>query len=218
MALASCSAAHARPLPKTNPCAVPIVGDSSLARRAVEALKTGSLAVLIRHAEATKEQGPPQGFDKDNCEQYELAGEVRFLTAPGVAQLEQIREALVHLAPRRTIEVRSSPYCRTKQSATLLSESGKVVEDPRLRRANTEAGLDALIPPTPLPGGHRFFVTHGENIEHLTKVPRGDNPGDAMAILIDMANVSLRGKQRCLGYLMPEDWATLGCKGAALVP
>lgn len=216
MGLLAGSAAQSQPQPNPNPCTVhiPVNVNSALTKRALDGLKSGSVAVLIRHGEAIAGDLALEDIEKGTCEKSTKRAKVRWLTPAGRSALLEIRAAVELLAPTPA-KILHSPSCRTTQTARLLG--GSSVPENASKELESRAGqtwhdLEDLVTKKHVPGEVLFLVTHSPNITALTGVewePKDMNQGDARAFLIDKVSTSLTGRQRCIGYLGAKDWKEL---------
>jgi phosphohistidine phosphatase SixA len=133
------------------------------------ALRTGRHVALMRHADAPGGFGDPPGFRIDDCATQ------RNLSAKGRADASRIGARLRSegIAVERIL---SSPWCRCKDTATLL-ELGPVEAEPTFgnvvvlsdQRASLTAGARAVIGKW-TGSGILLVVTHGANIQALTGI------------------------------------------------
>jgi phosphohistidine phosphatase SixA len=133
------------------------------------ALRAGRHVALMRHADAPGGFGDPPGFRIDNCATQ------RNLSAKGRADAVTIgaRLRLEGIAVERIL---SSPWCRCKDTATLL-ELGPVEAEPTFgnvvvlsdQRESLTAGARAVIGKW-TGSGILVVVTHGANIQALTGI------------------------------------------------
>ncbi|TVT47261.1 MAG: histidine phosphatase family protein [Denitromonas halophila] len=138
--------------------------------RVVDALRAGSLVVLIRHAATESGTGDPPGFQLDDCTTQ------RNLSAAG---RDHARALGAWFGAQRIPvgEVRSSRWCRCLDTATLaFAAQTKVIPWPPLdsffdarHRADaaTAAALAGLANPI---AGNPVWVTHQVNITALSGI------------------------------------------------
>ncbi len=133
--------------------------------RAVDALRAGGVAVLLRHARTEPGVGDPPGFRAGVCSTQ------RNLSPEGRADAERIGRWFADQALRPAV-VRSSAWCRCLDTARLAfgtvqpwapldSFFGDPAAEPERTRA-LRAGLAALRP-----GAFEVWVTHMVNISAL---------------------------------------------------
>jgi len=136
------------------------------ASAAVDALRAGGVAVLLRHAGTTPGVGDPPGFRPGDCATQ------RNLSDAGRAQARRIGEWFERhrLAPAA---VRSSAWCRCIDTARLAfgrSEPWPAL-DSFFGQGDAEAAqtrqLDAALRALP-PGRFEVWVTHQVNVTALT--------------------------------------------------
>lgn len=154
------------------------------ASAAVEALRAGGVAVLLRHAETTPGVGDPPGFRLGDCATQ------RNLSDAGRAQARRIGEWFERrrLAPAA---VRSSAWCRCIDTARLAFPGADALPWQPLdssfgQRGGGDAGrvqalgaaLRALAP-----GRFEVWVTHQVNITALV----GDVPGMGEGVVVARA-------------------------------
>jgi phosphohistidine phosphatase SixA len=133
------------------------------------ALRAGRHVALIRHADAPGGFGDPPGFRIDDCATQ------RNLSAKGRADASRIGARLRSegIAVERIL---SSPWCRCKDTATLL-ELGPVEAEPTFgnvvvlsdQREALTAGARTVIGKW-TGSGILVVVTHGANIQALTGI------------------------------------------------
>jgi phosphohistidine phosphatase SixA len=133
------------------------------------ALRAGRHVALMRHADAPGGFGDPPGFRIDDCATQ------RNLSAKGRADAPRIGARLRSegIAVERIL---SSPWCRCKDTATLL-ELGPVEAEPTFgnvvvlsdQRESLTAGARAVIGQW-TGSGILVVVTHGANIQALTGI------------------------------------------------
>ena len=150
-------------------CSTAEVAGADDAANAWKALRAGGHVALMRHADAPGGVGDPQGFRVDDCATQ------RNLSEKGRADAVKIGVRLKGegIAFEKIL---SSPWCRCKDTATLLNFGpveleatfGNVVVLRNQRDALT-AGARALIAKWSGPS-NLLVVTHGANIAALTTI------------------------------------------------
>ena len=133
------------------------------------ALRAGRHVALMRHADAPGGFGDPPGFRIDHCATQ------RNLSAKGRADAVTIG-ARLRLEGIAVDKILSSPWCRCKDTATLL-ELGPVEAEPTFgnvvvlsdQKEALTAGARAVIGKW-TGSGILVVVTHGANIQALTGV------------------------------------------------
>ena len=133
------------------------------------ALRSGRHVALMRHADAPGSFGDPPGFQIDNCATQ------RNLSAKGRADAVTIgmRLRMERIPVERIL---SSPWCRCKDTATLL-ELGPVETEPTFgnvvvlndQKQSLTDGARAVIDNWS-GSGMLVVVTHGANIQALTGI------------------------------------------------
>ncbi len=136
---------------------------------ALEALRRGGCALLLRHAATDPGVGDPPDFRLGDC------GTQRNLSAEGREQAARIGAwfAARGLRPSR---VRSSPWCRCLDTARIAFGRAEVYAplasffgESQRRDAQTAALREALAAlPAQARGGFEVWVTHQVNISALT--------------------------------------------------
>jgi phosphohistidine phosphatase SixA len=133
------------------------------------ALRAGRHVALMRHADAPGGAGDPPGFRIDVCATQ------RNLSAKGRADAVTIG-ARLRLEGIAVDKILSSPWCRCKDTATLL-ELGPVEAEPTFgnvvvlsdQRESLTAGARAIVGKW-TGSGILVVVTHGANIQALTGI------------------------------------------------
>ena len=133
------------------------------------ALRAGRHVALMRHADAPGGVGDPPGFRIDNCASQ------RNLSAKGRAEAVTIG-ARLRLERIPVEKILSSPWCRCKDTATLL-ELGPVETEPTFgnvvvlsdQKQSLTEGARAVIDNW-TGSGMLVVVTHGANIQALTGI------------------------------------------------
>ena len=142
-------------------------------------LRAGA-ALLMRHTQTTPGVGDPPGWRLDHCASQ------RNLDADGIAHAKRIGQwfAANQLRPNR---VRNSPWCRTRDTATLAF--GRHDDWPALAnlfedRSNAEAQAAAVKEAVASlrPGELVVLVSHGSTIGHIVAGQGGLAPGEALAV------------------------------------
>jgi phosphohistidine phosphatase SixA len=145
------------------------VAGADEAADAWKALRAGGHVALMRHADAPGGAGDPQGFRVDDCTtQRNLSEKGRADSAKIGVRLKQEGIAFG--------KILSSPWCRCKDTATLLN-LGTVEEEATFgnvvvlhdQRDTLTAGARALIAKWDGPS-NLLVVTHGANIAALTTI------------------------------------------------
>lgn len=161
------------------------VGVSARAHAQVEALwaalRTGGVAILLRHAQTERGVGDPPGFRLGDCATQ------RNLSDEGRRQSQRIGAALAD-ADVRVDRVLSSQWCRCLDTARLafprhavepFAALNSFFDDRSSEPSQTRearARIAAVRPP-----GNAVFVTHHVNILALTGVAVGS--GEAVLVL-----------------------------------
>lgn len=150
-------------------CGATGIASADNAADAWKALRAGGHVALMRHADAPGGFGDPPGFRVDDCATQ------RNLSAKGRADAAKIGARLKSegIAIEKIV---SSPWCRCKDTATLLNLGpveteatfGNVVVL-RDQRESLAAGARALIAKW-TGRGNLLVVTHGANIRALTGI------------------------------------------------
>ena len=142
-------------------------------------LRSGAV-LLMRHTQTTPGVGDPPGWRLEHCASQ------RNLDAAGIAHANRIGQwfAANQLRPSR---VRNSPWCRTRDTATLAFSRhddwpalANLFED----RSNAEGQADAVkqyVESLP-PGELVVLVSHGSTIGHIVGGQGGLAPGEALAV------------------------------------
>jgi len=150
-------------------CSTAEVAGADDAANAWKALRAGGHLALMRHADAPGGAGDPPGFRVDDCATQ------RNLSEKGRADAVKIGVRLKQEGIAFG-KILSSPWCRCKDTATLLdlgtveaeATFGNVVVL-RDQREGLTGGARALIARWTA-GGNLLVVTHGANIQALTGV------------------------------------------------
>jgi len=150
-------------------CGAAEIASADDAANAWKALRTGGHVALMRHTDAPGGFGDPPGFRVDDCATQ------RNLSARGRTDAAKIGVRLKSegIAIEKVV---SSPWCRCKDTATLLNLGpveteatfGNVVVL-RDQRESLTAGARALIAKW-TGSGNLLIVTHGANIRALTGI------------------------------------------------
>jgi phosphohistidine phosphatase SixA len=150
-------------------CGAAEIASADDAANAWKALRAGGYVALMRHTEAPGGFGDPPGFRVDDCATQ------RNLSAKGRADAAKIgtRLKLEGIAIEKIV---SSPWCRCKDTATLLNLGAIETEATfgnvvvlRDQRESLAAGARALIAKW-TGRGNLLVVTHGANIAALTSI------------------------------------------------
>jgi phosphohistidine phosphatase SixA len=142
-------------------------------------LRAGAV-LLMRHTQTTPGIGDPPGWRLEQCASQ------RNLDADGIAHAKRIGRwfATNQLRPNR---VRNSPWCRTRDTATLAfgrhddwPALANVFED----RSNADAQAAAVkqYVESMRPGELVVLVSHGSTIGHIVGGQGGLAPGEALAV------------------------------------
>ena len=160
-----------------------LLASTALAARADEALWTllakGGQVVLIRHGLTTAGVGDPPGYKLGDCASQ------RNLVEEGRREAAKLGEAL----RARKVPVaglRSSPWCRTVETARIAFGTEPVVDDmlanlfeDASRRDQQVAAFRKLVANAPT-NGNLFLVTHGSTTAAFT----GINQGTAEMVIV----------------------------------
>lgn len=150
-------------------CGAPEIANADTAADAWNALRSGGHVALMRHADAPGGFGDPPGFRVEDCATQ------RNLSAKGRSDASKIGARLKAegIAFERIL---SSPWCRCRDTATLLNLGSVEAEATfgnvvvlRDQRDTLTAGARAVIAKW-LQGGNLLVVTHGANIQALTGI------------------------------------------------
>jgi phosphohistidine phosphatase SixA len=150
-------------------CGAAEIASADDAANAWKALRAGGYVALMRHTEAPGGFGDPPGFRVDDCATQ------RNLSAKGRADAAKIGTRLKSegIAIEKIV---SSPWCRCKDTATLLNLGAVETEATfgnvvvlRDQRESLAAGARALIARW-TGRGNVLVVTHGANIAALTSI------------------------------------------------
>jgi len=165
-----------------------------------DALKAGGFTIFFRHSITDHSQKDRPPFVAKDCATQ------RNLSAEGREGARKIGEVFKTLK-LPVSEVLSSPYCRTMQTARLIT--GEAREDEAVRgRAPVQGGradysrLEALLA-TPVRNGLRVIVSHGNGLMDTAGLPEPDE-GEATVIRAVQG-----GGWIIIARLKIEDWATL---------
>jgi phosphohistidine phosphatase SixA len=146
-------------------------------------LRTGGVAVLLRHTQTTPGVGDPPGWRLADCASQ------RNLDESGIAHARRIGRwfAQQQLRPTR---VRNSPWCRTRETARLAFERSE--DWPALANIfEDRSGADAQATEVRRfiaalkPGELAVLVSHGSTIGHITGVSLAQ--GEAVVVRPDAA-------------------------------
>jgi phosphohistidine phosphatase SixA len=149
-------------------CGTAQIASADDAANAWKALRAGGHVVLMRHTDAPG-FGDPSGFRVDDCAtQRNLSAKGRMDAAKIGARLKSEGIAIEKIV--------SSPWCRCKDTATLLNLGAVETEATfgnvvvlRDQRESLAAGARALIAKW-TGRGNLLVVTHGANIAALTTI------------------------------------------------
>jgi phosphohistidine phosphatase SixA len=174
----------------------------------VEALREGGFNIYLRHAATdwSQQDRIEQYGDWDSCD----PGQVRQLSDAGRDTARAVGAAMRELGVPVGV-VLASPYCRTLETARLLSlgEVEPSTDVMNLRAAHYFGGRDAVVAraqallATPPPDAtNRVIVAHGNVARNATPV----YPGEAEAVIFRPDG---RGGFAVAGRVLPDDWRAL---------
>ena len=157
------------------------LADTLSSAEATRLLKTGGVALLLRHGQTESGVGDPPGFTLDNCKSQ------RNLSSDG---REQVR-AMADRAKKsgiRFARVYTSQWCRCRDTARLLAESkdlprdwpvlnSQFADNPRIADASEPSV--ALLRTSPAKESW-LLVTHAVNISSIT----GISPASGEGVLV----------------------------------
>lgn len=134
----------------------------------VEALKSGGLTLYFRHGGTDRSKLDAQEVDMGDCATQ------RNLTDAGRNEMRAIGEAMRSLG-LAIDEVLASPYCRTLETARLITGRA-TVSRAVLGMMTTTGGtdysqLDAILATAPAPGKLRVIASHGNPLQALAGSP-----------------------------------------------
>ncbi len=142
-------------------------------------LRAGAV-VLMRHAQTTPGVGDPPGWRLERCESQ------RNLAPEGIAHAKRIGQWFT-AQQLRVSAVRNSPWCRTRDSATLAF--GRHDDWPALANIfEDRSGADAQAAAVKQyvdgvkPGELVVLVSHGSTIGHIVPGGAGLASGDAVVV------------------------------------
>jgi phosphohistidine phosphatase SixA len=164
-------------------CGALLVGVSAAAQAddaaLLRELRAGAV-VLMRHTQTTPGVGDPPGWRLERCESQ------RNLAPEGIAHAQRIGQWFEARQLRVTV-VRNSPWCRTRDTATLAF--GRHDDWPALANlfedrsgADTQAAAVRQYIASVKPGELVVLVSHGSTIGRIFPDGAGLAPGEAVVL------------------------------------
>jgi phosphohistidine phosphatase SixA len=154
---------------------VSLADDAALLRE----LRAGAV-VLMRHTQTTPGVGDPPGWRLERCESQ------RNLAPEGIAHAKRVGQWF-KARQLRVIAVRNSPWCRTRDTATLAfgrhddwPALANLFED-RSRASEQAAAVRQFIDGV-RPGELVVLVSHGSTIGHIVPDGAGLASGEAVVV------------------------------------
>jgi phosphohistidine phosphatase SixA len=142
-------------------------------------LRAGAV-VLMRHTQTTPGVGDPPGWRLERCESQ------RNLAPSGIEHAKRIGRWFTAQRLRVSV-VRNSPWCRTRETATLAfgrhddwAALGNLFED--RSRGDTQAAAVRQYVASLKPGELVVLVSHGSTITHIAGEPIGLASGEALVV------------------------------------
>ncbi len=173
------------------------------------ALRQGGCTVYVRHAQTDRSRDDAQAPDWKDCSTQ------RLLSPTGEKQADDLGAA-IHALGIPVGLVKSSPYCRARETARrafpghdaqVISELARLARTPREKVAATNAKLRELLSTEPKASENDFIVCHYEN---LVAIQGPDLEEAGMAIFRPS-----HGTYELLGRLNPAQWQALAQHEAA---
>lgn len=160
---------------------------------ATRLLKTGGVALLLRHGQTESGVGDPPGFTLDNCKSQ------RNLSSDGRAQVRAMADR-AKKSGIRFARVYTSQWCRCRDTATLLAESKAPPRDwpvlnsqfagnPTTADANEQ--IVTLLRTAPS-NESWLLVTHQVNIASLTGI--SPTSGEGVLVRVTASGLSVLGR------------------------
>ena len=167
--------------------------DSLSSVEATRLLKTGGVALLLRHGQTESGVGDPPGFTLDNCKSQ------RNLSSDGRAQVRAMADRAKKSGIRFS-RVYTSQWCRCRDTARLLAESkdlprdwpvlnSQFVGNPTIADANEQ--VVALLRSSPA-NESWLLVTHQVNISSVTGVSPAS--GEGVLVRVTASGLSVLGR------------------------
>lgn len=160
---------------------------------ATRLLKTGGVALLLRHGQTESGVGDPPGFTLDNCASQ------RNLSIDGRAQVRATADRATK-SGIRFARVYTSLWCRCRDTARLLADSRDAPRDwPVLNSqfpgnptiADANAQMVALLRTSPA-NESWLLVTHQVNIAAITGISPA--PGEGVLVRVAQSGLSVLGR------------------------